>query len=105
MLKPNPDADLVVLDQQLLPLRRRARRLQHGMQQGTAQWSAWSGTVDEGLGLVDRMMSVSAAGLPGLAIKIGAVVWFLQQTDAILDGKGLRQLRSLEREARRMARM
>ena len=102
MVKPSPDTELIVLDQQLHRLRRRARRLQRGMRQGTAQWSAWSGTVDEGLGLVDRMMSVSAAGLLGLAIKIGAVVWFLQETDAILDAKGLRQLRSLNREARRL---
>ncbi|MEO9229762.1 MAG: hypothetical protein ABI216_12585 [Devosia sp.] len=44
-----------------------------------------------------------ADGLPALAIKIETVVWFLDSTDAVLDSKGLRQLRALAREARLMA--
>ena len=50
------------------------------------------------------MMQVSAEGLPGLAAKLGAVVWFLEETDAVLDAKGARQLRAIAAEARRLAR-
>ena len=39
-----------------------------------------------------------------MAIKIRAVVWFLDETDAVLNVKGMRELRALAREAGRLAR-
>lgn len=42
-------------------------------------------------------MRLSAQGSPGLAVKIGAVGWFLEKIDAVRDAKGLRQLRALVR--------
>ena len=104
MVKPNAGTELVALNGQLGRLRRRALRLQRGLQQGTAQWTAWSSTTDDAFSVVDGVMRISAEGLPGLAIKISAVVWFLEETDAVLDAKGLRQLRALAMEARRLAR-
>ena len=104
MVKPKVDTELVALDRQLGRLRRRAIRLRRGMEQGTAQWTAWSSTMDEAFGLVDRMTPISARGLPDVAIKIGAVVWYLEVTDAVLDTKGMRQLRALALEARRLSR-
>ena len=104
MVTPNLDTELVALDGQLGRLRRRARRLQHGLQQGTAQWAAWSSAVEDAFSVVDGMMRIPAVGSPDLAIKISAVVWFLEETDAVLDAKGLRQLRALAMEARRLAR-
>ena len=102
MVKPNPDTELVVLDQELHRIRRRARRLQRGTEQGSAQWAAWSSTMDEALNLVDLIASTPARGLAGIAVKIGALRWFLEGSDAILDAKGLRQLRHLDREAQRL---
>jgi hypothetical protein len=55
-------------------------------------------------GVVDRMTPITAQNLTDLSIKIGATVWFLEVTDAVLDAKGMRQLRALAREARRLAR-
>ena len=69
MVKPNVDTKLVALDGQLGRLRRPARRLQHGLQQGTAQWAAWSSAVEDAFGLVDDMMRVSADGSLGLKNK------------------------------------
>ena len=74
------------------------------MQKGTAQWTAWSSTTDDAFGVVDGMMRVSADGSLGLSIKISAVVWFLEETEAVLDAKGMRQLSALALEARRLAR-
>ena len=96
------DLDLVALDVELRRLVRRARRQRRGAEGGPAQWQAWSGTTDEAFGLVDRIAGTPALGLDGIAVKIGALRWFLEETDAILDAKGLRQLRSLDREARRL---
>ena len=104
MANLNIDTELSALDRQLGRLRRRAAQLRRGMQQGTDQWTAWSSTLDEAFGLVDRMMRVSADGSLGLSIKISAVVWFLEETDAVLDAQGMRQLRALVTEARRLAR-
>ena len=104
MVKLNVDTKLVALDGQLSRRRRRARRLQRGLQQGTAQWAAWSSTLDDAFGVVDDIMRISAEGSLGLAIKTSAVVWFLQETDAVLDAKAMRQLRALALEARRLAR-
>ena len=104
MANLNIDTELSALDRQLGRLRRRAAQLRRRMQQGTDQWTAWSSTLDEAFGLVDRMTSTSARGLEGVAIKIGAVVWFLEETDAVLDTKGMRQLRALAAEARRLVR-
>ena len=64
----------------------------------------WSNTLDEAFGLVDRMTAIPAQGLDDIAIKIGALVWFLRETDAVLDARGMRQLRALALEARRLAR-
>jgi hypothetical protein len=58
--------------------------------------------MDEALGLVDQIVSTPALGLTGIAIKIGALCWFLAETEATLDARGLRQLRALDRGARRM---
>ena len=96
------DLDLVALDVKLRRLVRRARRQQPDSEGGPAQWQAWSGTTDEALGLVDQVAGTPALGLAGIAVKIGALRWLLEETDAILDAKGLRQFRSLDREARRL---
>ena len=104
MVKPEVDTKLIALDRQLGRLRRRAARLRQGMKQGTPQWTAWSKTMDEAFDLVDRMTPISARDISDLAIKVGATVWFLEETDAVLDAKGMRQLRALARETRRLAR-
>ena len=104
MVEPNVDAELVALDRQLGRLRRKARRLQHGQQQGSPHWTAWSSTTDAAFRVVDGVMDIPAEGLVGLAIKLSAVVWYLDDTDAVLDVKGMRQLRALAIEARRLAR-
>ena len=104
MVKPNVDAELVALDGQLARLRRKALRLQRGLQQGNPQWTAWSSTTDAAFRVVDGVMDIPAKGLVGLAIKLSAVVWYLDDTDAVLDVKGLRQLRALASEARRLVR-
>ena len=104
MVEPNVDAELVALDRQLARLRRKARRLQHGQQQGSPHWTAWSSTTDAAFRVVDGVMDIPAEGLAGLAIKLSAVVWYLDDTDAVLDVKGLRQLRALASEARRLVR-
>jgi len=94
-----PDARLVALGRELRRTIRRARR----QRRQTSTSKDWSGTLDDALGLVHRIGSVPAIGLEGLAIKLWAVTWFLDETDAVLDVKGLRQLRALDREARRLA--
>ena len=104
MVEPNVDTELVALDRQLGRLRRKARRLQHGQQQGSPHWTAWSSTTDAAFRVVDGVMDIPAEGLAGLAIKLSAVVWYLDDTDAVLDVKGLRQLRALASEARRLVR-
>ena len=104
MVEPNVDAELVALDGQLARLKRRALRLQRGQQRGTPQGTAWSSTTDAAFRIVDGVMDIPAKGLAGLAIKLSAVVWYLDDTDAVLDVKGMRQLRALAIEARRLAR-
>jgi hypothetical protein len=94
-----PDARLVALGRELRRTIQRARRQRR--QASTAK--DWSSTLDAALGLVEQISTVRAAGLQGLAIKLWAVTWFLDETDAVLDVKGLRQLRALDREARRLA--
>jgi hypothetical protein len=59
-------------------------------------------TIDHGIGLGDQIGNMPAHGLEGIAIKLWAITWFLDETDAVLDIKGLRQLRALDREARRV---
>ena len=104
MAEPNVDAELVALDGQLARLKRKAHRLQRGLQLGTPHWTAWSSTTDAAFRVVDGIMQLPAESLAGLAIKLGAVVWYLDDTDAVLDVKGMRQLRALATEARRLVR-
>jgi len=47
--------------------------------------------------------SSPALGLSGVAVKISALRWFLDEDDAVLDTKGIRQLRALDREVRELA--
>ncbi|MEO8758846.1 MAG: hypothetical protein ABI398_13980 [Devosia sp.] len=100
MVEQQHDEELAALHAQLVRLDRRAQRQRRAP---NADWQSWSTTFDEALSLVDRIAKMPADGLDGLAIKIEAVVWFLDSTDAVLDVKGLRQLRGLAREARLMA--
>ena len=73
MVEPNVDTELVALDRQLARLRRKARRLQHGQQQGSPHWTAWSSTTDAAFRVVDGVMAIPAKGLVGFAIKLSAV--------------------------------
>ena len=82
------DANLFALDVELRRLVRRARRQQPDSVGGPTQWQTWSSTMDEALGLVDQITGTPALGLAGIAVKIGALRWFLEETDAILDAKG-----------------
>jgi hypothetical protein len=41
--------------------------------------------------------------MSGVAIKLHALCWLVEETDAILDVTALRQLRSLHRDALRLA--
>ena len=96
------DTDLLALDIALRRLVRRASRQRRASESGPTQWRTFSRTIDDAFGVVDRIAGTPAHGLDGLAVKIGALRWFLAETDAILDAKGLRQLCSLDREARRL---
>jgi hypothetical protein len=93
------DARLVALGRELRRTIRRARRQRHS----PSGSSAWSSTIEDAFELVDQISTVRATGLQGLAIKLWTVTWFLDETDAVLDVKALRQLRALDREARRLA--
>ena len=93
------DARLVVLGQELRRAIRRARR-QRRQRSDSADWSS---TIDHALKLVDQISIVPAVDLQGVAIKLWAVTWFLDETDAVLDLKGLRQLRALSREMGQLA--
>ena len=103
MTDPSIETNLPDLDRQLGRLRRRAARLHRGVEKDTARWPEWSNTLEDAFGLVDQMTSIPAQGLDDIAIKIGAVVWFPHETDAVLDARGMRQLRALALEARRLA--
>jgi hypothetical protein len=94
-----PDARLVALGGELRRTIQRARRQRHS----PSGSSAWLSTIEDAFELVDRISTVRATGPQGLAIKLWAMTWFLDETDAVLDVKGLRQLRALDREARRLA--
>ena len=93
------DAQLVALGQELRRVIRRANRQRT---QGSDS-PDWLLTLDHALGLVDQISAVPANGIEGFAVKVRAITWFLDSTDAVLDLKGLRQLRDLDREARRLA--
>ena len=99
------DSELLTLDAQLRRLRRRTDRQRRRIgSSGSAAWQAWSTTIDEALAVASRMARTPAHGLPGLAVKICATVWFLlDASDAVLDDEGARQLRALGREVRRLA--
>ena len=76
-------------------IRRASRQKREALDAGRG-----SRTVDDALNLVDQISGTRAAGVHGLAVKLWAVAWSLEETDAVLDVKGLRQLRALVREAR-----
>jgi len=95
-----PDARLVALGQELRSTIRRASRQRRNVPDS----AAWSQTIENAFELVDQISTVRAAGLQGLAIKLWATTWFLDETDAVLDLKGLRQLHALDREARKLGR-
>jgi hypothetical protein len=64
----------------------------------------WSSATDEALDLVRQIARTPARDAAELAIKIAATVWFLETTDAVLDVDGVRHLRALVKDARRLAR-
>ncbi|MDO8358934.1 MAG: hypothetical protein Q7T08_02710 [Devosia sp.] len=98
------DSELLALDAQLRRLRRCADRQRRRIGSSSAAWQAWSTTIDEALAVVGCIARTPARGLPGLAVKVCATVWFLLDTsDAVLDAEGARQLRALGREVRRLA--
>ena len=104
MVGQERDSELLALDAQLRRLRRRADRQRRRIGSSSAAWQAWSTTIDEALGVVGRIARTPAHGLPGLAVKIYATVWFLlDASDAVLDDEGARQLRALSREVHRLA--
>lgn len=90
MVKSRVDAGLIALDRQLDQLKRRAGRLRRRVEQGTAQRTAGSSTMDESLRLVDQIAGTAPLGLAGISVKISVLRWFLEATDAILDAKCLR---------------
>lgn len=73
------------------------------MNDGASEWRAWSDTVNEAFEMTDEIAKAPASDLPGIAIKLGAIAWALDDMDAILDRKGARQLRRLASEAARLA--
>ena len=104
MVGQERNSELLALDAQLRRLRRRADRQRRRIGSSSAAWQAWSTTIDEALAVVDRIARTPAHGLPGLAVKVCATVWFLlDASDAVLDDEGARQLRALGREVRRLA--
>ena len=93
------DTRLVALGQEL---RRTIRRANRQRTQVTDS-PDWLLTLDHAQGLVDQISAVPANGIEGVAVKLRAITWFLDSTDAVLDLKGLRQLRDLDWEARRLS--
>lgn len=104
MAKQNLHIDLLDLDRQLVGVRRHVGLLARGGAQSADHWGVWSSAMDEAVRLVELIARVPAKDAADLAIKIGATAWFLEATDAVLDVGGMRQLRALVKDARRLAR-
>ena len=104
MAKHKDHIDLLDLHRQLLRLKRRAGLLRRGIEQNTDHWAAWSSAMDAAVRLVELIARTPARDAADLAIKISATAWFLEATDAVLDADGMRQLRALVKDARRLAR-
>ena len=53
--------------------------------------------------MVAKIARIGATDMSGVAIKLHALCWLVEETDAMLDVTALRQLRSLHRDALRLA--
>lgn len=104
MVRDNVDSELIRLGEELSRLRRRAGRLKRARDNGTGVWAEWLAAIEAAFSLVDRIVSTRAHGLSGIAIKIAAIVWFLNETDAVLDAIASKQLSGIAREARQLSR-
>jgi hypothetical protein len=104
MVRGKDDIELIRLGGELSRLQRRARRLKRALDHGSGDWADWSAATDAAFALVDRIVATPAHGLSGVSAKISAIVWFLNETDAVLDSRASRQLVAIAREARLLVR-
>lgn len=103
MRRANDDAALLLLRDQLHRAQRRARRLKPKIEGDAAAWQLWSTAIEDALSIVSRISLTPASNLPGVSVKLDALIWLLAHDDAILDAGAQRRLQALGREVRVLA--
>ena len=102
-LEHQRNSDLIALDAELRRLTRRADRQRRQMKWRAAAWQRWSGTIDEGLALVDRIDHAPALDHGALAIKFQAILWRVRIDENVIMDEGVR--RALGRFGRQLAQL
>jgi hypothetical protein len=102
-MRRKSEIDIGALADELSRLRRRAARQKRSIASGPEAWQRWSGTMDEIVGLTQRLVASPAPDLDGLSAKFGAILWLIEVNESLLDSGDLRRLRRFGRDLSALA--
>lgn len=93
------------LNVELSRLRRRAARWKPRAGSSTTDWQAWSDTIDEIAGVIEKMVAAPDPDLPDLSLQFRAILWQIEINESLLDRGDARRLKLFRRNLERLAKV